>query len=294
MELRARHVGVQLVRLVSQGRVWLVRRQVNVCLAIETPATTFARSCYPANRPHTTYYCTGSLVHGIVTHGGARPGASRLDLISLSQAVAACRVSTVPVHVGFRGNPTPDECRCTHHDADRSTEHASSHDCMHLGADWGCSFVASRRRRPQGGRRQVSSWLPALHPRLAQLHGCCGMLMAQLQAPHAQHCRLALGLQSARTSRAPKRAGRAAHRCCRLHTLHPRLAQLHGCSGMLMAQLQAHHAHRLTSTWHLAVQLAGPPPHPKRSRGAARSSGALYCLASHPLGCSAQWQHPHA
>ena len=32
VELHSRHVGVQLVRLVSQGRVWLVRRQVNVCL----------------------------------------------------------------------------------------------------------------------------------------------------------------------------------------------------------------------------------------------------------------------
>ena len=156
-------------------------------------------------------------------------------------------------------------------------------------ASWRAAAAARRAgvaRSAPGSQPWLTGKLEVSMAALACLH--------KLQAPHAQHCRLALGLQSARTSRAPKRAGRAAHRCCRLHALHPRLAQLHGCSGMLMAQLQAHHAHRLTSTWHLAVQLAGAPAVVDRSRRVARSSGALYWLATHPLGCSAQWQHPHA
>ena len=136
-----------------------MRRQVNACLAIETPVTSFARSCNPANKPHITYYCSCSLVHGMVTHGGARPGASRLDLITFSRAVAACR--------------------CTHHDADRSTEHASSHYCMHT-----CTWVLSgpaaswRAAHRAGVTRSAAGSQPVLTGQLEVIMVICPDMLA--------------------------------------------------------------------------------------------------------------------
>ena len=80
-----------LCRLLADGKIWLVRAQVNSQLCPSIAESTFQSMCIRqfAVQPH---YCQGQLSRQLVQLGAIQPRAGRTSLISHAQARQACKV----------------------------------------------------------------------------------------------------------------------------------------------------------------------------------------------------------